>query len=209
MSEKPPSDVRFEEIVAAAQAGSNEEIGRLLDSCRGYLLTIANQEMAARGQPKVTASDVVQETFLEAHRDFAAFAGSSAEKLRGWLRQMLLHNIEDAYRRYAGTAKRRSGREANLTASATWRTLNQLAARDPTPSHAACDRERDAQLEQALASLPDDYRTVILLRYREGASFEDIADRMGRSVDAVRKLWLRGVKRLQEMLVSEQDHEPA
>jgi RNA polymerase sigma-70 factor (ECF subfamily) len=208
MSEKPPADIRFDELVAAAKSGSNEEIGRLLDSCRTYLLSIANQEMTSRGQPKVTASDVVQETFLEAHRDFASFAGSSVEKLRGWLRQMLLHNIEDSYRRYVGSAKRQASREADLTASANWRTLNQAVGRDPTPSRVVRDRERDAQLEQAIAMLPDDYRAVILMRYREDASFEDIAARMNRSVDAVRKLWLRGVKRLQEILVSGQEHEP-
>jgi RNA polymerase sigma-70 factor, ECF subfamily len=207
MSEQwlPPPD--FEELVAAARVGSSDAMGKLLDAYRSYLLLIANQELRLRGPAKVTASDVVQDTFLEAHRDFAAFGGGSAPTFRGWLRQMLLHNLADAYRRYEGTAKGPANREANLSASATYEVLSRVAAQDPTPSQVATERESDARLEQALQTLPDDYRAAILMRYREGLSFEEIADRMDRSVDAVRKLWLRGVKRLQAVLAAEGDSE--
>jgi RNA polymerase sigma-70 factor, ECF subfamily len=200
MMEKPFRDDTFEKLVEAAQSGSTEDIGRILDLCRSYLLGIANQELGARGLLKVTASDVVQDTFLEAHRDFAAFKGKSEHRLRGWLRQMLLHNIADAYRRFEENGKRKMSREVDLTASANWRTLQQVPSQDPTPSEMARSQERDVQLEQALAVLPTDYRTVIHMHYREGHSFEHIASRTGRSVDAIRKLWLRGVKRLREVL---------
>jgi RNA polymerase sigma-70 factor (ECF subfamily) len=60
-------------------------------------------------------------------------------------------------------------------------------------------RERGVLLANALAGLPDDYREVIVLRYLEGFSFADIAARMGRSVDSVQKLWVRGLAKLQSV----------
>jgi RNA polymerase sigma-70 factor (ECF subfamily) len=207
MSEQLPSREDSENLVEAAQAGAPDSIGRLLDACRPYLLLIANQEMEVRGPSKVTASDIVQETFLEAYRDFADFTGQSEQNFRGWLRRILLHNLADAYRRYAQATKRQSAREADLSASAAYRALAAVAAQDPTPSHLASDRERNVRLEEALARLPDHYRAVIFLRYREGLSFDEIAQRTNRSVEAVRKLWLRGVKRLQQGLVGQEGNE--
>ncbi len=201
MSEQLPSNASFEELVAAAQAGSRESLGRLLDSYRRYLLLIANQELQLRGPSDVTASDVVQDTFLEAHRDFAAFGGVTEQTFRGWLRQMLLHNLADAYRRRGAAAKRPAAREAHLSASAAYWALASVAAPDQTPSDMASDHERVGRLELALAKLPDHYRHVILLRYREGLSFEEIAHLTHRSLDSVRKLWLRGVEQLQRLLV--------
>ena len=55
-------------------------------------------------------------------------------------------------------------------------------------------------MEQALERLPEAYRRVVLLRYREERSFEEIAQRIGRSANAVRQLWLRAIVRLQQEL---------
>jgi RNA polymerase sigma-70 factor (ECF subfamily) len=53
-------------------------------------------------------------------------------------------------------------------------------------------------IAEALARLPVDYQTVIVLRHLEGLTFPQVAERMGRSVDSVEKLWLRGVTRLRQ-----------
>jgi RNA polymerase sigma-70 factor (ECF subfamily) len=65
-----------------------------------------------------------------------------------------------------------------------------------TPSHSALRRERGVLLANALAKLPEDYREAIVLRYLEDLSFPEIAERMRRSVDSVRKLWTRGLAQL-------------
>src|SRR5262245_40328741 len=54
--------------LAMARAGEGEALGRVLDSCRGYLLMIARQELDAGLQAKGGASDLVQETFVDAQR---------------------------------------------------------------------------------------------------------------------------------------------
>src|SRR5262245_24657724 len=97
----------------AARAGSPEAMGQAFEACRDYLLRIANEELASDLQAKGGASDIVQETFLEAQRDFGRFAGGTHDELLAWLRQLLLHNMADFTRRYR-TDKRRAGREVAL-----------------------------------------------------------------------------------------------
>ena len=65
----------------AAQAGSREALGQVLEACRAYLLLIAREELDPALQAKGGASDLVQQTFLEAQRDFARFQGDSRSLL--------------------------------------------------------------------------------------------------------------------------------
>src|SRR5438105_3396849 len=97
-----------------AQAGSRDALGRALEACRAYLLLIARHEMPADLRAKGGASDLVQETFLEAQRDFAQFQGQTAEELQAWLRRLLLNNIANFVRRYRETDKRDARREVPL-----------------------------------------------------------------------------------------------
>ena len=62
-----------------------------------------------------------------------------------------------------------------------------------TPSQQAARREQAVLLAEALARLPEDYREVIILRHLEGLTFPEVAERMGRTVDSVKKLWARGL----------------
>ncbi len=68
--------------LADARAGSREALGGLLEGCRRYLLAIAERQLDPELKSKGGASDLVQETFLEAQRDFARFQGTSPEELR-------------------------------------------------------------------------------------------------------------------------------
>ena len=51
-----------------------------------------------------------------------------------------------------------------------------------------------------LAQLPEDYREVLVLRHLEGLSFAEVSGRMGRSLDSVEKLWVRGLARLRQVM---------
>ena len=74
----------------------------------------------------------------------------------------------------------------------------QLAASGTSPSEAASRREQAVLLADAIGMLPPDYREVILLRFAEGLPFAQVAERMGRTVNSVEKLWLRGIARLRQ-----------
>jgi len=188
-------------MLRAAQTGSREALGQALEACRGYLLVIAEQELAPELHAKGGASDLVQETFLDAQRDFARFAGDSEQELRAWLRQILLHNLDNFARRYRLTEKRALEREMDLPACRSSSFMpGGVAAAGPSPSGEAMDHEQAAALQRALEQLPEDYRQAICLRYQEEKSFEEIGRLMNRSANTARKLWLRAVEKLQAML---------
>jgi RNA polymerase sigma-70 factor (ECF subfamily) len=189
----------FSQVLAQARAGSPDALGRLLDDCRGYLLMIARQELAPDLQAKGGASDLVQETFVDAQRDFVRFVGADEAELRAWLRRILLNNLANFTRGFRGTEKRHVGREVPLDAGAGDRGL---AADLSTPSGRMARNERGEALLRALGRLSEDYRQVLKLRHEEDCSFQEIAERMGRSANAVHKLWARAVERLQEEMES-------
>lgn len=185
----------------AARAGSREALGEVLEACRGYLLLLAQEELDAGLQAKGGASDLVQQTFMEAQQDFARFQGSSEGELLAWLRQLLIHNLANFRRSYRHTNKRRIDREVGLPpGSSSVAPGERLPSATPTPSMDAMKREQTEALQLALARLPEEYRQVILLRYQEESSFEEIGRQMSRSPNAARKLWLRAIERLQREL---------
>jgi RNA polymerase sigma-70 factor (ECF subfamily) len=184
----------------AAQAGSREALGLVLEACRGYLLLIAQQELEPALQAKGGASDLVQQTFLEAQKDLAGFRGSTPEALLAWMRRLLLNNLAN-FRRDYRRHKRRASREVALQVSdSSTQGPDGLRADTPSPSVALMRDEETQAIERALEGLSEDYRRVIHLRYREERSFEEIAVLMQRSPNAVRKLWARAIDSLQQRL---------
>ena len=185
----------------AARAGSREALGKVLEAARQYLLSIARQEFDSDLHAKNSPSDVVQETFVEAQRDFGQFRGDTEAELLAWLRQLLLHRVGKLRRRYRDTQKRRLSREVALGGDdSSGGPAAGLTADTPSPSGQAMENERDEALQAALGRLPEDYRRVITLRYEEQLPFEEIGRLLQRSPDAARKLWARAVERLHEEL---------
>ena len=70
-------------LAGPARAGSREALGLALDQCRRYLQEIARQALGPDLRVKGGASDLVQETFLEAQQIFERFKGRSAAQLHG------------------------------------------------------------------------------------------------------------------------------
>jgi RNA polymerase sigma-70 factor, ECF subfamily len=188
------------ELIRAAQAGSADALGRLLEACRAYLLLIANQDLDPDLQAKGGASDLIQDTFLEAHHGFAQFQGRTQRELLNWLRGILRHNLADFRRRFRDRAARQTGLEQPLAAPEHAALVQQLIADTARPEEKAATAEETDAVRLALARLPEDYRLVISLRHEEGRAFADIALDMDRSAEAVRKLWFRAIERLRKEL---------
>lgn len=201
MGEPQPAD-EADRCLMTAQGGSREALGQALESCRAYLLLVANREIADDLQAKGAPSDLVQETFLEAQRDFARFHGDSPEGLRAWLREILLHNIANFARRFRDTDKRAIAREVAIVPEQSSSPC-EFAAADPSPSAEAMAAEQSVALDAAIRRLPEEYRRVIELRHRDGYGFAEISQQLGRSDNAVRKLFFRAIERLKQELDAE------
>jgi RNA polymerase sigma-70 factor (ECF subfamily) len=184
-------------MLDAARRGEVDALGKLLEPYRDQLRAAAAAFVGQALRAKVDPSDVVQETFLRANRDFATFRGSEEAELRAWLRRILANCLADQikhHRRRLRSHLRQVSLDALLLGS------RSIASRAPSPSEGAVRREQAVLLADAVDQLPDDYRTVYQLRTLHHLSFDDIAPRMGRSAGAVRMLWARALERLNVLL---------
>src|SRR5581483_11971059 len=192
-----------EEMLAAARAGRGDALGRLFEQYRHYLLLQARAQVGRGLQGKLDPLDVVQDAFLEAHRHFDQFRGGTERELMAWLRQILASCLGKSVRRYFGTRRRDARLERELAAGLdeSSRALDRgLVAKQSSPSHQAARREQAVLLANALGQLAPDHREVLVLRNLDGLSFPEVAQRMGRSADAVKKLWTRALDRLRRTL---------
>jgi len=183
-------------LLEQAREGSAIAIGNLLEAARSYLLLQADHELPQSLRAKVGPSDIVQETALDAQRDFLRFRGTTQEQLYAWLRTILQNNVTDAVRRFEMAQKRTAKRETSLSVIVDRRGISVLPPGSNTPDHSAIRREDAALLAGVLTRVPDDYQTVLRLRYWDGLTFPEIAIRIGRSDEAARKLWYRALARL-------------
>jgi RNA polymerase sigma-70 factor (ECF subfamily) len=200
MAPEPAGEER-EGLIARARGGEAGALGHLLECYEPYLTLLARVQIGRRLQGKADCADLVQETFLEAARQFARFRGETEPELAAWLRQILAGCLAHLVRRYCGTRRRDVRLERELEGDldmSSWAVDRGLVAPQSSPSQRASRREEAVLLADALARLPDDYREAVVLRHLEGLTFPQVAQRMGRSVDSVEKLWLRAVTRLRQ-----------
>jgi RNA polymerase sigma-70 factor (ECF subfamily) len=194
------NEARTVDVRAAACFAIDGDVGQMLEGCRQYLELIADAEVGSDLRAKMGVSDLVQETFLEAQKDFSRFGGASRGELLAWLRQILLYRISRLYGRYRHTQKRRLAREFSA-GQTSQDILEQLFDSEQTsPSGYAMRAEKVELVRRAIDRLPTASRNVVLLRYRDRLNFSEIATKLGRSPDAVRMLWHRAIDRLADEL---------
>ena len=80
-------------LIERARCGDAEKLGALLENYRNYLSVLAMTQIDRRLLPRVSPSDVVQETVLRACNKFAQFRGGTEAELLAWLRQILVNNL--------------------------------------------------------------------------------------------------------------------
>jgi RNA polymerase sigma-70 factor, ECF subfamily len=193
-------------LLTKARAGGSECLGRLLQYYGNYLKLLASTQIDEKLRARCSPSDIVQETYCEAHRDFAKFRGATAEEFLAWLRAILVNNLGREVERHILTAKRDIRREISLAAvgesleRSAARLESILADQRPSPSSQIHRQERTVLLANHLAELSADYRQVLILRHCEGLPFKEIAARMQRSEGAARMLWLRAIGEIRERL---------
>ena len=201
MSEPMSSDILAH--LTSARQGSEQSIGQLLDFFRGYLTVLARVQIDSQLRGKVDPSDLVQETFLEAHRDFPQFRGSTEPELMAWMRRIMARRVAKLVRRYYGSQRRNLRLEVDVhnTLDRSSQALARVFdAEQSSPSEQVMRRENAVRLADALERLPEHYRNVLILRHIEGMSFGAIATQLGRSLDSVKNIWSRALGRLREQL---------
>lgn len=173
-----------------------------LEQWRPYLRTLARMQIETKFQAKIDASDIVQQTMLEAHRGLKQFRGESDDELRGWLRRIMARNLADEVRKL-----RRGKRDANLEHSLQTSLADSSLGMEryldggiSTPDQRAIRNEQLISLATAIESLPEDQRTAVTLHHLQGQTAAEIASQMEKTEVAVAGLLRRGLKRLRELM---------
>ncbi|WP_208322277.1 MULTISPECIES: RNA polymerase sigma factor SigE [unclassified Mumia] len=133
------------------------------------------------------AEDLTQEVFIRVFRSLESFKPGSFE---GWIHRITTNLFLDRVRRKSKFRFDRfaEGAEERLTAA------------DPSPERVWNDATLDADVEGALAALPDEFRVAVVLCDIEGLSYEEIADVLGVKLGTVRSRIHRGRKQLRVSL---------
>jgi len=191
-------DAELMRLLALASEGDSGAVEQLFQRLYPYLLLCAREELDSDLRAKVRESDLVQQSCLEAHRDFPKFGGQSVSDLMQWLETILRSNAADLRRRFAAT--RRHGLEPAFSLDDSHSEQAQDAKESLQDEHAVTGSgssvRKDLELDAAISRLPADYQNVILLRHRDKLSFAQIGERTERTPDAARMLWARAVQRL-------------
>jgi RNA polymerase sigma-70 factor (ECF subfamily) len=173
-----------------------------LERYRNYLLLLARFRLDPRLRGKVDASDVVQQTLLEAHQDLPRVRGRTSGEQAAWLRQILARNLANLVRDF-GRDRRDVNRERSLQAALDESASGLegwLAAAQSSPSQRAERHERAVRLAEALATLPETQREALLLRHWHGLSLVEIGAQLSCTTAAVTGLLHRGLKNLRKLL---------
>ena len=144
------------------------------------------------------AQDLVQDTMLRAFRKYEQFSpGSNA---RAWLLRILTNTFINRYRRKTLERDVAEGVSAQPVGEGVMSraSLSALGA----PGDLAFQGLIREEIERALATLPEDYRVLIVLVDIEGFSYNEAAEATGRPVGTIMSRLFRARRQLQKELVT-------
>jgi RNA polymerase sigma-70 factor (ECF subfamily) len=177
------------DLVRDAVAGRPQAIDALYARVAPRVLSYVRLRMGQSLRARMDSRDILQATLLKSFERFDEFQGSGKPALMAWLARIAEREILDRAD-YHQRARRSPLREAALTGN------DVLAARVTSVLSRMIRDERAEKLEEAMESLSDAHREIILLRKFQELSFRDIAVRLGKSEDACRMLLARALSAL-------------
>ena len=191
-----PGPVTWKDLLQKARKGDEVALGAVCERLRSYLMLVADEGMGDDLRGKFGASDIVQQSMLEAAQDIDRFSGSTEKEFRIWIKKILHHNLIDVARSFRDT----SGRDISREETGSRNLHEQLFANADTPSEFMQRAEADEELARAVQLLPTRKREIIEMRHRDGLSYKEIAEKLNVSEIAARKIWSRAIEDLRRAL---------
>ncbi|MEM9588273.1 MAG: sigma-70 family RNA polymerase sigma factor [Planctomycetota bacterium] len=172
---------------------------------RDRLWQLVRFRMHHRLAQRVDPDDILQESFLAAEKRVEHYLKAPKCSLFVWLRMIVTQTLVDSHRRHLGAEMRSAGREISLggprfpsTTSAS--LAGQIAGDQTSPSGEVMRQEASADLERAIAEMPDLDQEVIALRHFEGLTNTETSEVLGISVTAASNRYVRALSRLRDIL---------
>ncbi len=183
-------------------------ISSLLAKYRPYLKLLASRKLDGTLGPRLSASDIVQQTQLEAFRGCGMFRGETEAQFVAWLKAILASKLAEATQTHIVTQKRSVKRERSFETGDAFDSgardgIAVFEGKEESPSAAAMRGESAVTLAQAMEQLSERQYEAIRLRYIEGRSLSSIAESMESTEYAVAGLLKRGLVGLRGLLPGE------
>lgn len=184
--------VRDEELTLRLQRGDEWAFQLLVRRFRKKIFSVAYGITLDREE----SQDIVQEVFLQAYRSIGGFRGDSS--LATWLHRITVNRCLNWKRRWA---RRFKWMHVSTDSTDGDTPALEIESPLPTPEARVADTQTRQQIDNALKTLPEQIRTVFVLRELEGLSYEQIADVTGIKLGTVRSRLFHARKRLKEILL--------
>jgi RNA polymerase sigma-70 factor (ECF subfamily) len=192
-------------LIGQARAGDPAALNELFARHRARLRRMVEMRLDRRLQGRIDASDVIQESFLDAARKLDDYLRDAKLPLFLWLRLVVGERLLKLHRQHLGAQMRDAGREVSLyrealpTASSA-ALAAQLLGRHTSPTQAAVRAERMLRLQEALNALDPIDREILSLRHFEELTRAEAAQALGIEEAAAAKRYVRALKRLKDTL---------
>jgi RNA polymerase sigma-70 factor (ECF subfamily) len=199
-SDQLPDDLDVDSIVRLIPLACEGNLNARSEICRqvqGQLEVLAKAQIDERFKTKIAASDIVQLTMTRMINGIADFRGATKAEFYAWLTAILKNEIRSGRRNLL--RDRRDARREQSLIDERGQLIDPVASL-ATPGTNAIRKEKLERFKQAINKLPPDYATVIELRGLQELPFQQVAERMNRTVDAVSKLFSRALIKLHEEL---------
>ena len=170
---------------------------------RAYLELYAEARIEPKLRRKIDAQDVVQEAFLAAYQGIDSMPKTDENNdIRRWLTEILKHELFDLRRKfYSQKRNLRQERSVDANMDQFNAGIEALVPADHTsPSGAANRNEQTSRLAKAIRDLKACQREVILERYINGRSIQEICEIVEKSPSSVAGLLYRGMARMRDLL---------
>jgi RNA polymerase sigma factor (sigma-70 family) len=192
----------FDEQLREARQGSREALGALLEHFHEFLTQKSRGLMGNGERSKISDSDIVEEAYQEAVRDFASFRGSTEAELGSWLTRILRNNAAKVHEHFRAW-KREISREVHLDAAATG--AGEIEDHSPSPLGQALIHEDCLLVGWLMEQLREEYQLVLHLWSRERLTMEAIGARLGCSAVAARRLLRHALSAIGKLMHTSED----
>ncbi len=191
-----PSPTSTFGLIERFKSGDEEAFSLLFEKYRHRLAVLIHYKLSPEMRSRIEVDDILQEVFLEASREVGQFTYRSPGSFMSWLSRIADHVIIDTAR-LQGRQKRRPAEMLRFRSESN--PQGPEPADTNTPSRLFAQKESVRKLLERLNALPEDYRQVILLAKVEGLSTGEMAERLGKSREAVSLLLHRAIQRFRQL----------